>query len=440
MKNLFILALIFILQNSQAQTQQVKFNLITGAYGISLGKINTIIQDHHGFIWLSDQSNRCIIRYDGTHMIRYQNDPKVPNSLGGYYPECLHEDSVGNIWIGFYGQGLDRFDPLTNKFVHYKHDARDPNSLSDDFVSAILVDHLGLIWIATYGGLDLLDAKTGTFKHFSHKENDSTSLSNNKLRALYEDKAGTLWVGAGFPFDNNTEGGLNRFHRETGTFTRYMHDENNPHSLADNKVRAIYEDSKGNFWIGTRGDGLHTMDRKTGMITRFSYDPKHPDALSRPSIKHSTDHITFITEDADQNLWIGTLANGIIQYNPDTKQIKHYGDQADDSGPYRENSSWAMYATKDGMIFLATQAAKLYMIDLYNNFIPHYGNDHQNNVEGTQAFYEASPNMIWYGTNNGLVYKDFTKSKRNDRIKVPEIKIYQNNPLDAGTISDNEVY
>ena len=78
------------------------------------------------------------------------------------------------------------------------------------------------------------------------------------------------------------KGGLNRFNRNTGTFTRYLHNENDPHSLIDNRVRAIFEDSYGNFWIGTAGDGLHTMDREKGMFERHTYDPAHPEK-SKPA-------------------------------------------------------------------------------------------------------------------------------------------------------------
>jgi ligand-binding sensor domain-containing protein len=97
--------LIFLLlaaKESLAQEQQIKFDLIKGSNGVSLGKINGIIQDKYGFIWLSDQDNHCIVRYDGNTMLRFQNNPKDTNSLGGYYPECLYADSSGNIWIGFW--------------------------------------------------------------------------------------------------------------------------------------------------------------------------------------------------------------------------------------------------------------------------------------------------------------------------------------------------
>jgi hypothetical protein len=80
-----------------------------------------------------------------------------------------------------------------------------------------------------------------------------------------------------------------------------LHDPSNPNSIAHNKVRAILEDSKGIFWIGTAGDGLQTLDRKTGIFTHYYYDSTHPQNLSRGPLYTTTavnyDHITFIHED-----------------------------------------------------------------------------------------------------------------------------------------------
>src|SRR5260221_6474704 len=181
------ISLLFSAIDSFAQTQPVKFNLVAGTNGISLGKINGITRDMNGVMWFSDQTNRCITRYDGNHITRYQNDPKNINSLGGTYPECVLADSTGIIWIGFYGMGVDKFDPETNNFTHFRHQQNDQGSLSNDTVSAILIDHLGNLWVGNNGGLDLLDQKTGKFKHYHNNLNDSISLSCNKLRAIYED-------------------------------------------------------------------------------------------------------------------------------------------------------------------------------------------------------------------------------------------------------------
>jgi ligand-binding sensor domain-containing protein len=196
-----------------------------------------------------------------------------------------------------------------------------------DWVSAVLVDHEGVLWVGGENGLDRFDAQTGKFFNYRNQSNDSTSISNDVVMAIYEDKQNTLWIGTGsVNAGKEDEGGLNRMDKKTGKFTRYLHDPKNPHSLINNKVRSIFEDSKGNFWVGTAGDGLHTMDRVNGTFQRHLYDPAHPEKLSRPLFKKKPydDYITFITEDVTGAIWIGTAESGLNYYDPETKKIKHY--------------------------------------------------------------------------------------------------------------------
>ena len=435
--------LVFLLTTGyrmNAQIQDIKFNQFTGTNGVGLGKINNMVRDKYGFLWLSDESNRCIIRFDGSHMTRYQYEPQNPNSLGGYYPECLAADSSGNIWIGFLGMGLDKFDPVANRFTHYRHSDQDSASLHNDIVCAILFDHLGNAWIGNYSGLDLLDQKTGKFKHYSHKNDDPASLSCDSVRALYEDRAGRLWVGTGYVFEEtNPNGGLNLFHRDNGTFTRYMHDPNNPHSLIANKVRAIFEDSYGNFWIGTNGDGLHTMDRKTGEFTRYRYDPSKPDQLSRTGLKGVWDHITFITEDADKKIWIGTLENGLIRYDPVSKQVTHYGSDDDKRGLLKDPTSWWANATPDGFIWISTQNDNLFKVDIYSTTIPFSGafmisrlisRPGITSTEGVSAFNREGDSILYLGTDSGLVRKD---------LKNVTSQRFLSDPHNQNSLSNNTV-
>ena len=427
-KSIYFLAVVLCLSNNIiAQTRQLKFNLITGSNGISLGKINAITQDRHGFMWFSDQTSKAIVRYDGNHMTQYMNDPDDPNTLAGYYPECLLADSSGVIWIGFNGTGVDRFDPVLGTFTHFRHDPNDAESLSSDFVNALLVDHLGNLWVGTSSGLDRLDQKTGQFNHFNHDANDPTSLSHDMVRAIYEDREGTVWIGTGVPWVPDNEGGLNRFDRTTRTFTRYMHDPNDMNSLASNKVRSILEDSKGNFWIGTAKDGLHTLDRKTGTIKRYPYDPKHPEKLSRPpeNVEIGYDHITFIIEDAEEKLWIGTPANGINRYDPATQKITHFGNDADKSGTFKDNSGWCAQATSDGLVWLGTQEDHLFKIDLFNVNIPHFESESRVN-----SFCEEASSVFWMGTDRGLMIKDLENG--TSRWFVHE-------PLNPNSLSNNFV-
>jgi len=256
--------LYFVIKVNPVFSQEPIFNRVSlpeGPWDVITG----ITQDPQGYLWLASSG---LYKYDGYHLTSYLNDPLNPKSLIGNRVECVYADRKGIIWVGTFS-GLDRLDPATGIFTHFRSKAGDHESLSDNIVYSILEDHEGTIWVGTHAGLNKLDKKTGKFTRYQHHENDSASLSNDQVRVIYEDHQGTIWVGCGSPFTGETptgEGGLNRYNRNTGKFTRYMHNSKDPHSLVDNRVRAIFEDSRRNFWVGTAGNGLHTMDRQKGLF------------------------------------------------------------------------------------------------------------------------------------------------------------------------------
>ena len=113
------------------------------------------------------------------------------------------------------------------------------------------------------GGLNKFDRKTNTFTNYVYNPNDEHSLTvDNNVWCIYEDKNGSLWVG--------TSSGLCRFHPETGKFDRYLRDNKNTSTISQDWVLCIYEDSKNRFWIGTHGGGLNLMDRQKGTFRMIS--------------------------------------------------------------------------------------------------------------------------------------------------------------------------
>ena len=397
-----------------SQDEEIQFSLVTGDNGEPLGKITGITQDPQGYMWFSGQDQKCLYRYDGVRMISYRHDNLDDNSLGGYNPETVYADQNGIIWVGFGDAGLDQFDPLTRKFIHHRNDLNDPSSLSDNCVNVILKDSRGRLWVGTNQGLDLLDEATGKFIHHKNEPGNSKSLSDNTVRAIYEDRQGVIWVGTGYPwFKVNPEsGGLNRLEAD-GSFTRFVHDPKDQHSLINNKVRSIFEDSRGVFWVGTSGDGLHTMDRKTGRFQRHQYDPAKPEKLSRPPRKKEdwfnyNDQVTFITEDRLGFVWIGSMWTGLNRYDPTTNTIKHF--EANNGFP--GSSGWMAYQSRDGVMWLTTQENNLHRINFPEKKI--------NSIElGSSAhrFLEEKNGILWVGTEYGLLQLDHNR-KVLDRFSL----------------------
>jgi signal transduction histidine kinase/ligand-binding sensor domain-containing protein len=427
------LALIFLLITcgQLVFSQQIHFDPVHYKGESSPNTFSGMTQDRLGYIWITS-SDSGICRYDGTDFVSFQHSNKNSNTVASNSTLRIYADSANNLWIGTNGAGLDLFNPVLDSFTHYRHDPKNKFSLSNDTVLSILEDHLGNIWIGTLGGLDLLDRKSGRFKHYFHQENNSSSLSSNIVFTIYEDRQGTLWVGCGSALYAKEEGGLNQFDRVSGGFTRFLHDAADPNSIATNKVRALFEDSKGNFWVGTSGDGLHLMDRQKGTFRHFYYDSLHPEKLSRPPISTEWDRITFIIEDELGGIWVGTNVSGINRYNPTSGKLTHFGytSQAnknriygtDTTSGFYDNSVGSAMLSKDGVLWITVQwrnsSAVLYKVNMLTKTIPFY----KTNGQEANTFYLDPDSILWIGAGKGLLRKDMKQNKERLLFSDPRVK------------------
>jgi len=423
---LFVLIAVGILCRYGGLAQEIHFTTVEPPKEQPWSGVLAMTQDPQGYLWLA--SKEGVYKYDGHQYTAYQHETANSNSLALNWVESIFADKDGIIWIGTFGSGLDKFDPTTNTFTHYRHQAGNAASLANDKVTAIIQDRDGTMWLGTFGGLDKFDPKTGVSKHFVHGDKDTHSLSDNLIRALYEDRQGTIWVGTGSPFpsdDPNGEGGLNKLNKKTGKFTGYLHDAKDPHSLVDNSVRAIFEDSRGVFWVGTAGDGLHTMDREKGIFQRHPYNPAHPEELSRPPLKntlgYAADHITFINEDKSGKIWIGTFEGGINVYDPVTKKTTLYGTDSKGAEKLAANEFWCSYKSRDGVFWAAAWAGtELYKISPYQNKLPYHYLGYK-----VVHFTERPDSSLWLATDKGQIRQDRNNNRTmfyyKNAIRHPDV-------------------
>ena len=331
---------------------------LTEADGLSNTSVISIAQDGRGFMWFGTWNG--LNRYDGHEFKTYEHVPEDTTSIPHSWAEALYVDPGGTLWVGTFGGGLARYDPALDGFHAYRHDSADETTISQDTVTAVLRDRGGTLWVGTHRGLNRLDEATGRFTRYHHDPADSTSLSNDQIRALYEDRAGTLWVGTGSTTLSETpigEGGLNRYDPGADSFVRYLHDDDDPASLYHNKVRSIFEDSRGTFWVGTAGNVLNRMDRATGAFERLAFDPRRPDRLVPAAsvaipggCGDPCGTITFITEDPSARLWVGVHSVGLLLIDADGS-VQHY---AAGEGPDTIGSDlpWSSYFAADGTAWM----------------------------------------------------------------------------------------
>lgn len=415
-----------------AQAQTISFMPAPLPEETSFGVITGITQDKQGFIWIS--SNSGVFRFDGYRWTSYINPASQVNNRN----ECIFADENGLIWVGTFSKGLFKVDASTGIFTHVPLGSREDSlKRGNSFVTVLTKDRNGKLWIGTHNGLYHLDRKTGHYIHYGHDPTDSQSLSHNHVRVIYEDRSGTIWVGTGSPWESVPgEGGLNRFDPKTGKFTRYLHDPLNANTLAHNQVRAILEDSRGAFWVGTFGDGLHTMDREKGTFRRYPVDTLHPQTLSRPfllttilgpvAVGFSTkDGVTFIHEDAAGNLWIGANRSGLVHYEPKTGTVTRYNPKPGYPGALQEDGPWWAHSSQEGIVWISTFFGGLYRVDPLKKPIPysHMGFP-------VVAFAQDTSGFHWLGTARGLIRRD---------AKTGLLQRFAHKPNDSTSLSNDTI-
>ena len=321
-----------------AQGRKIPFSHLTNADGLPHDSVNTVVQDHFGFIWLGTQDG--LARYDGMQTVVFRNRPSDPTSLANSWVWALLEDSRQNLWIGTDGGGLNLWDPVSLSFRKYVNHEADPRSLSHNHVRAIYEDSRGNLWIGTQGGLNLFHPEGGNFTRYLHNPVDPTSLSHNDIRAIFEDRDGQLWLGT-------YGGGLDLFDPETGQFTHFRHDPDDPTSLSMDQLRVVFEDSAGYLWIGTYEAGLNRMNRENGTFERF----QHQDGVAHSL---SDNRVRAIFEDAEGVLWIGT-DDGLNEWVPGSDRFLRYNANPADPSGLTDDSVQSLYQDRGGVLWVATR-------------------------------------------------------------------------------------
>ncbi len=138
------------------------------------------------------------------------------------------------------------FDRQQEKFRYLNTDSTFGKVLGH--INALLEDSNGTLWIGSSNGLYCIDSiRTWEGEphpklkmiRYRHILGDTSSISNNLIWCIYEDPRGDIWIG--------TNVGLNRFKKEDEKFTHFF----KPDGLPSDVIYNIVEDDHGNLWLST---------------------------------------------------------------------------------------------------------------------------------------------------------------------------------------------
>jgi len=409
------LAPIGIASLSTTYSQNIRFEQFSLEEGLSQSSVNTILQDHTGFLWIGTQSG--LNRYDGYGFKIYKPDTANPNSLSDLWITALTEDKQGNLWVGTRLGGLNRYDPLTGKFTRFMHSETDPESISSNQIFTLLADETG-IWIGTEFGLDFLNYATEKITHYRESSEDPNSLSGNWISTLALDSSGNLWVGT-------KDEGLNFFDKDRKTFQPFKHNEAIFTSISSNSILSILVDKQGHLWVGTTR-GLNYSETAGQYFTHFVHDPNQTKSIS-------SNTILAIHQDHSNGIWIGT-ENGLNRYDErQAKFIRHQHQSTIPNSLSNDNVS-SIFEDDNNILWVGTNGGGLNKYNRQQDYFTYYrenpGQTNSLNGNFVMPIVVGDNGTAWIGTENGLNRFNATAN---------QFKFYQHDPNNPNSINTNDI-
>ncbi|WP_340202063.1 two-component regulator propeller domain-containing protein [Ascidiimonas sp. W6] len=387
----FILPLLLINQLF-AQEFKSNFKKIDTEKGLSQVRVNTLLEDSNGFIWIGTQGG--LNRYDGNEFLIFRSNSKDSTTLSNDLINGIAEDKKGNIWVATLGGGVCKYDPRTNLFKRYMYDSNEAFRISENVVYSIHIDaqnriwaghRNGLdlynenidafenisiesnpkksndvyaitssintgIWLATSSGLKLLNPQTKKVeKIFQHNPSNSNSISNNRVTKVSLDQDGLVWIIA-------SRYSVNSINPESGIITRYFQKTNENSAVIDPQTRYIYHDKSGNTWLATEVKGLVRLDKENKTIQ----PPYNESSIIDPQSEYRAN---TIIQDRNGSLWVGTIGNGILHFDLNANSFGYKPNFFESPYDQRTDSFRNIIEDDYGYLWISTDKRGLFRLD-----------------------------------------------------------------------------
>ncbi|NOQ23948.1 MAG: hypothetical protein GQ564_01180 [Bacteroidales bacterium] len=291
----------------------------------------------------------------------------------------------------------------TNKglSIYNLTDGSTNNSLLEEFqnieIFDLLIDSSENTWAGTNNGLYKIGKKQ-ILKHYT--SDNSNSIVSNKVYSLSIDDNQNLWIG--------TEKGLCKKNIENDSFQSF--NQPSDESLNSHLTSDLFEDSKGNLWIGTTNKGLNKLNQKTGKIKHFAFN--EDDTLSI-----SSNNISCIFEDNMHCIWVGTT-NGLNLLNK-SGSFKRFN--------LSDRAVFSIIQDDNGFLWISTDngLVKFNCSELtYENF---YESDGLQGNKFSKGACNLQNGLLAFGGEYGINIFDpniIMKSSINPEIQITAFKVF----------------
>lgn len=390
---LFIALLVLVVFQSHGSDEYVQYYTIED--GLSQNEVTGIIQDSKGFLWFATRGG--LNKFDGYNFTTFTSNANIRNRFFNPSIECLCEDSNGNIWIGSKSGGVDQYNPELATWRNFNTSDSSEIRLSGDRIINIIEDSDGKIWFGSWlKGITLYDPQKNSVTYL---------LPNLRVSKIREFGSQHIWLA--------TNDGIFIYDKAKKIMSRLQDDQLNF------EVTSLITDIKNQVvWFTGWGKGLFRYSVRDLKLTQFSVDTEKSSAFDSGQVTNGYS----LMQDSNGNIWFGTWGEGLYRFNPASEtfskiEIKPFAggesnvdyDVILDICQDREGSVWV--GTDGGGVCQIEQQPLFRGISLTGDRGKGLKNYH------IKSILKDHSGILWVGTRNGLYYSENGK----DFIEVKEM-------------------
>jgi signal transduction histidine kinase/ligand-binding sensor domain-containing protein/DNA-binding response OmpR family regulator len=327
----------------------------------------------------------------------------------------IFEDRQGGLWFGvthglFYLPGEEAVD--TSSIIRLE--------LGDvgESISQIMEDSRGRIWAAAgfINGLWVIDPSDLSMQEFVNDPEVGNSLGPNDINFLFEDNKGNLWIG-------HEKGGVSRANLYNMKFCHLNQANQFSAGMPHNDTYGIFKDQVDGLWLGTYG-GLYRKNMQTGEETSFPMDDK--DFGQKFTIDNNPDGRLAGTIEKGKNgkIWFGFFDYKVSEYDQTTGSFKNYQHHPEDTTAFRIWSMRDICHARDGSVYFAGTHFGLCRLKEGSENFEYYQVD-ENNPKSISdnwlyRLYEDEDGIIWVGTSKGGLNR-FDPEKESFKVYLHDV-------------------
>ena len=298
-------------------------------------------------------------------------------------------------------------------------------------VNAILPDKLGYIWIGTINGLARYDGYE--FKRYYSNPNDSSSIKGLIVWSIFEDHKGQIFIGTSPEY-------LNVYNQDSKTFRQYNYKQLIEHPAnVEVGIQAITEDKNGRVYLGIStyyGDpvnqGLLYIDEKDDQVKKFE--------TGNQELKN----VFSFTTDKNGNIWLLSYS-GLFKIDVKNKLIPIH---AFEEINIKDTTDFPtdLKCDKEGHLWIITKKSNLLELNLRDSTSHFYSpRDISSSPFLNNRIVFDKKDNIWMGSSKGLLsfdrelmqfkYFNNESSGQLEHVPILDLHIDSFGSLWIGTVS-----